>query len=141
QKVGHGPIQSHGSEHDQHDSEIGERVNVECVDEMVDIKNAFAQIKNFEDEGEERDAAEHHVREIADHGDKEQLKVRSVLAELLFGMALNPFLKSIGRRCGILPKLHNRAIGLLCFKLFVRCVFCFVCLCLSILSFYVFMSI
>src|SRR5205814_4562510 len=74
QNARHGPIQSHGGEHDQHDRQIGERVNVESVDEMIDVKNMFAQIQNLEHEGKEGNAAEHHVRDVADHGDKKQLK-------------------------------------------------------------------
>src|SRR6266487_1737839 len=120
QNARHGPIQSQGGEHDQHNRQISERVNVESADKMVDVKNVFAQIKNFEDTGEEGDATEYHVREIADNGDKEQLKVRSALAKLLFSATFNPLFESVGRRCRIgIIKLQRRATGLLCFRLFV----------------------
>ena len=68
-------------------------MNVKCVDKVIDVKNVTPDIKNFQDESEERDAAKHHVREIVDDRAEEQLCLASMFSYLFFGAGFYPFLK------------------------------------------------
>ena len=98
ENAGDRSIQAESDEHDQHDREIGEAVDVQGVNEMIDVKDAFAHVKHLEHEGEERDAAEHHVGEIAEQRCDEEGHLAAVLAHFFFGPLLQPFLEWVGRR-------------------------------------------
>src|SRR5207253_5097783 len=78
ESAGDRSIQADGNQHDRHDREISEAVNVQGVNEMIDVEDPFAHVKDPEHEGEERDAAEHHVGEVAEQRcDKEGHLARS----------------------------------------------------------------
>src|SRR5438046_5230605 len=84
ESAGDRSIQADSDEHDQHDREISEAVDVQGVNEMIDVEDACTHVKHPEHQREERDAAEHHVGQVADAGDEKQLNVRPSLAECLF---------------------------------------------------------
>ena len=89
--AGNRSIQTDRDEDDQHDGEIREAVDVQRINKMVDVKNALADVENFKDEGEERNAGEHHVWEIAHERDEKELNVGAVFAEFFFRSFLEPF--------------------------------------------------
>src|ERR1051325_1223162 len=103
-------------QHNQHDASIEEAVDVQCVDQMVDIEKTPTDIENFQDEREEWDAAQHHVREIAEQGADKKPHFCSVFAHLLFRPAFDP---TFEWRCGLCVvknderTISHRAIGLL----------------------------
>ena len=66
---------------------------MQSIDEVVDVEDATPNIKNFQDESEERDAAKHHVREVVDDRADEQLCLASMFSYLFFGAGFYPFLK------------------------------------------------
>ena len=80
-------------EYDQHDPGVSECVDVKRVNQMVDVKNAAADVENFQDEGEQRDTAKHHVRQIAQERADKQPHLCSVLAHLFLGSPFNPALE------------------------------------------------
>jgi hypothetical protein len=67
--------QAHGGANDQHDRHEHERVNMQRVDQMIYVENMPPYIEDLEDEGEERDAAKHHVGKIVEEREQEQLSV------------------------------------------------------------------
>ena len=67
---------------------------------MVDVKNAAPDVENLENKSEERNATEHHVRQIVKESQEKQLQVRAALADFFFVTALQPFLKRRRRLLG-----------------------------------------
>ncbi len=86
-------IQSDCCEHDQHDPDIKEGVDVERVNQMIDVKSMTTEIENFQNKREERDAAEHHVRQIAEQGADKKPHLCSVLTHFVLGPRLDPLLE------------------------------------------------
>src|SRR5206468_3946608 len=85
-------------EHNQHDASVSKCVDVKRVNQMVDVKNVATKVENFQNEREQRDAAKHHVRQVAkERGDKES-HLCAMLTHLLFGSrsagGRSPFFKS-----------------------------------------------
>ena len=79
-----------GREHDQHDSGVSECVDVKRVNQMVDIKNVPAEVEDFQNKSEERDTAEHHVRQIAEECADKEPHFCSVLTHLFLGSRFDP---------------------------------------------------
>src|SRR5205823_14702836 len=90
-------IQAHRREDDQHDAGVKEGVDVQGVNEVIDIKNVATHIENFEDKREQRNAAKHHVGEIAKEGGDEEAHFRAMLAHFFLGPGLEPFFEWSGR--------------------------------------------
>src|SRR6266498_2838244 len=63
------------------------------VNQMVDIKDVPPDIKNLQDEREQRDAAKHHVREVAKERRDKQSHLCSMLAHFFLGSPFDPALE------------------------------------------------
>src|SRR5215471_11111662 len=60
---------------------------------MIDIEETPPDIENLQHKSEQRNAAQHHVRQVTkERGDKES-HLRSVFAHLFLGPRLNPVLE------------------------------------------------
>src|SRR5205823_878400 len=104
ESAGDRPIQADGDENDQHDPEIGEAVDVQGINEMIDVEDTFAQVKNLEHEGEERDAAKHHVGKVAEQGCDKEGHLAAMFPHLFLGSLLQPPFESGGR---LFVELHH----------------------------------
>src|ERR1700726_903414 len=78
-------VESNSRQDGDHDSNISKGVNVKRVNEMVDVENPSPDVKKLEDEGEQRNAEQHHVGKVAHQGDQEELNIGSMFAEFLPG--------------------------------------------------------
>src|SRR5512147_2800916 len=67
------------------------------VNQMIDIKKTPPDIEKFQYQGEERDAAQHHVGEVAEEGADKKPHFCSVFAHFLFRPTFDP---SFERRGG-----------------------------------------
>src|SRR5438045_9652786 len=67
------------------------------IDQMVDIENTSADIEKFQNKSEEWDAAQHHVRQVAEEGADKKPHFRSVFTHLLFRPTFDPAFKGRGR--------------------------------------------
>ena len=83
-------VEAECCEHDQHDPDVSECVDVKRVNQMVDIKNAATKIENFQNKSEQRDTAQHHVRQVAEECGDEESELRSMLAEFFFCARFEP---------------------------------------------------
>ena len=72
-------------------------MDVQGVNEMIDVEDAFAHVKHLEHKREERDAAEHHVGEVVEQRCDKESHLAAVLAHFFFGPLLQPLLESVGR--------------------------------------------
>src|SRR4029077_17735794 len=86
-------LQANRQQNNQHDRNVSEGVNMQRIDEVVDVEDATPDIKNFQEESEERDAAKHHVREVVDDRAEEQLCLASMFSYLFFGAGFYPLLE------------------------------------------------
>ena len=68
-------------------------MDVQRVDEMIDIKDLAADVEELQHQCKERNAAKHHVGEIADQRFDKQLQVRAPFTNLFPGVCLYPFLE------------------------------------------------
>src|SRR5438552_18858536 len=76
---------------------------------MVDVKNVAAKIENFEHKREKRNAAKHHVRQVAEERRDKQPHLCSVLTHLLLGSRFDPALEG---GCGFcLVKNYKRSLA------------------------------
>src|SRR5438046_8655246 len=98
ESAGDRSIQADSDEHDQHDREIGEAVDMQGVNEMIDVEDAFTHVKHLEHQREERDAAEHHVGEVAEQSCDKEGHLAAVFAHFFLGSLLQPFFEWVGRR-------------------------------------------
>src|SRR5450432_2908993 len=57
------------------------------VNEVLDVEAALAEIENLEHEGEERNAEEHHRRDVAAECFEEELRVNPVFPESRMGVS------------------------------------------------------
>lgn len=69
-------------------------MGVEREDEMLDVKTAFEDVKDLQDQGEERDAAEDHRSEISDDAAEEEVASIAIRPQLLPRPLLDPAAKS-----------------------------------------------
>src|SRR6266571_7468401 len=90
------------------------------INQMVDVKNVPPDIQNFQDERKQRNAAKHHIGQVAkERGDK-QPHFRSMLAHLVLRSPFDPALEG---GCGFcLSKTTNGRSP----------IFPYSCLCLSV---------
>ncbi len=84
-------------------------MDVERVDEVIDVKDAPPQIQNFQDKGEQRNAAEHHVGHVADERFDKEAHLSPVLAHLFLRAPFDPTPERGGLFCLV------SAYGRLCF--------------------------
>ena len=63
------------------------------VNQMIDIENVATDVENLQDKREERNAAEHHVRQIVEERADKKPHFRSVFAHFFFGPRLEPLLE------------------------------------------------
>ena len=88
---------------------VSEGVDVQRVDQMVDVKNVTPDVENFQNKREERNTAEHHVRQIAEQRADKKPHLCSVLAHLLFRARFDPVFEwSCGFR---FIKNHERSLA------------------------------
>ena len=66
------------------------------IDQMVDIEETAPDIENFQHKSEERDAAQHHVGQVAEQGADKKPHFRSVFTHLLFRPTFDPAFKRRG---------------------------------------------
>src|ERR1051326_627161 len=57
---------------------------------MLDVETSFSDVEDFQDKGEERDAAEHHCGDIAAKRVEEQFPLAPIFADLFPGLLFNP---------------------------------------------------
>src|SRR4029077_6766022 len=89
-------IKPNRRKYDQHDPGVEEGVDMQGIDEMVDVKDATAHVENFQDESEEWNTAEHHVRKIAEQRRNKETHPCSVFAHFFLGPRFNPALERRG---------------------------------------------
>src|SRR5438552_18716528 len=76
---------------------------------MVDVKNVAAKIENFEHKREKRNAAKHHVRQVAEERRDKQPHLCSMLTHLFLGSRFDPALEG---SCGFrLVKSYKRSLA------------------------------
>ena len=68
-------------------------MDVKRVNQMIDVKDVAADVENFQNESEEWNATQHHVREIAEEGRDKESHFRSMLAHLFLRSRFDPALK------------------------------------------------
>ncbi len=68
-------------------------MDVKRVNQVVDVKNVPSDVENFQDKSEERDTAEHHVRQIAEECADKEPHFCSMLTHLLLGSHFDPTLE------------------------------------------------
>ena len=83
--------------YDQHDRSVEEAVDMQRIDQMVDVKDATADVEQFQDKSEEGDAAEHHVGQVAEQRRNKESHFRAVFAHLFLCSRFDPPLEG---RCG-----------------------------------------
>ena len=66
------------------------------INQMVDIEETAPDIENFQHKSEERDAAQHHVGQVAEQGADKKPHFRSVFTHLLFRPSFDPAFKRRG---------------------------------------------
>ena len=101
-----GAIRAHREQSDNDRGHVGKGVDVKRVDEVLDVVTFLSEIKDFQDEREERDAAEHHRRDVASEGVEEKLRLSAVRAESLFDATFYPLLKRTLRVAQFGGKMH-----------------------------------
>src|SRR5205807_4867407 len=104
-------------EHDQHDPDISERVDVKGVNQMIDIKNVATKVEDFQNKSEERDAAEHHVRQIAEECADKKSHFCSVFTHFVLGPCFEPALEE---SCRFRARTKNHKRSLAHFPIFLR---------------------
>src|SRR4029077_2372298 len=104
ESAGDRSIKADSDEHDQHDREISEAVDMQGVNEMIDVEDAFAHVKHLEHQREKRNTAEHHVGEIAEQRCDKEGHLAAVLPHFFFGPLPQPLFEAGGRR---FVKLHH----------------------------------
>ena len=67
------------------------------INQMVDIEETPPDVENFQHKSEERDAAQHHVGQVAEQGADKKPHFRSVFPHLLFRPSFDPAFKRRGR--------------------------------------------
>src|SRR6185312_10274129 len=82
-------------EYDQHDPHVGECVDVQRVNQVIDVKNVATKVENLQDKSEEWNTAEHHVRQIANQRADKESHFRAVFAHLLLRARFQPFAKVV----------------------------------------------
>src|SRR5512132_2631595 len=63
------------------------------IDEMVDIEETAPDIENFQHKSEQRDAAQHHVGQVAEQSADEKPHFCSVFTHFLFRSSFDPAFK------------------------------------------------
>src|SRR5205814_6074592 len=102
-------IQSNRDQDDQDYREIKKGVDVQRVNQVLDVKAFLPEIKNFQNESEERNAEEHHGRQVAPESFHEKLRLGAVLADLVFDPFLHPYFERSLRSLLVGAELHVRS--------------------------------
>src|SRR3954465_11823859 len=63
---------------------------MERVDEVLHVKTTLPDVENLQDEGEKRNAAKHHRRDVAPQRFEEKFRPGSVLPDLFFDLLFEP---------------------------------------------------
>src|SRR5438067_8688897 len=66
------------------------------IDQMIDIEETAPDIEKFQNKSEERDAAQHHVGQVAEQGADKKSHFRSLFTHLLSCPTFDPALKRSG---------------------------------------------
>jgi hypothetical protein len=66
-------VQANGCQNNQDGCDIGEAMDVQRVDEVIDVRDVAPDIQDLEHQRKEGNAAKHHVGEIADQRFDEEL--------------------------------------------------------------------
>src|SRR6266699_7031124 len=66
------------------------------INQMIDIEETVPDVENFQNTSEERDAAQHHVGQVAEQGADKKPHF-SVFTHLLFRPSFDPAFKRRGR--------------------------------------------
>ena len=83
-------------QHNQHDTGVEEAVDMQRINQMIDIKDMAPDVEHFQNTSEERDAAQHHVGQVAEQGADKKPHFRSVFAHLFFRPTFDPAFKRRG---------------------------------------------
>ena len=86
-------VESDCCENDQHDPGVSKCVDVKRVNQVVDVKNAPPDVENFQNKIEERDTAEHHIRQIVEECRDKESHSCSMLTHLFLGSSFDPALE------------------------------------------------
>src|ERR1051326_1552443 len=103
-------VERPGDEDDEHDSGVEEGMNVKRVNQVVDVENTAPDVENFQHQREERNTAEHHVRQIAEECADEEAHLCSVFAHFFLGARFQPALER-GLRFLVVVKDKERAVA------------------------------
>src|SRR4051812_44855595 len=79
------PVGAAKSDEGDHKADaVGEAVNVQGVNEVIDIENTPEKIENFQEKREDRNARQHHVRQIFHQGMQEEFSLVAVPPDFFF---------------------------------------------------------